>query len=239
MAKHYDGKDVEIIPPSTTVALHRASKAVAPVQRLPAAPYRADPGGIVSGIPKRWVANSQARTYDTFSRRAVAERKLVEADTDLGHSLIKNARMRHEYAELPQVLAADRMKRQIARENELREAVHQYELAEARRTRERSFADADLAVARKDLLNAEQALDAQREFGPRYHALDWVERIGERELRVEEQQAILTEHRRRYSDTAHTSDEELYRQRAELNADGADTSAIDLAIARSKARGRK
>lgn len=195
----------------------------------------------------------QARTYDALTTRTISERSLVEADTALGNSLIKNARMRHEYDELPQTLAADRAKREIKRADEVRDAYHQVEMAENRRMSERTQADIALTdartgltaarerltMARRGLLNADQALEAQRLQGPRYHDLEWQRKVGEQELYVEEQQAILAEHRKRVAraeaDPGGT-EEELLERRAELNADGLDTRVVDAALERTRGR---
>jgi hypothetical protein len=214
-------------------------------------PPRANPGGILSSMPIRWEANAQAKTYDALARRTVAERALVEADTDLGESLIKNVRMRHRFAELPEILATDRTRRHIQRNEELRDLRHQAEVAGARRMQELAIADTSLAdarigltharerltVAQTSLLNAEQALQAQREHGGRYHELGWKQKNGERELYVEEQEAILSQHRKRIAGTAedelqHASDNELLQRREEMNADGRDTRSVDDVLAR-------
>jgi hypothetical protein len=211
--------------------------------------------GVVSGVSKRWTAQSQARTYDSFAQRAKAKRSLIEADTALDRSLVENARGYHEYKELPEILATDRAKRQIARAEEIREALHEVQMGEVRRESDRitgameltaaharlTHAQAQLTGSRKVLLNAQQELDAQNLYGPRYHALTWHEKIGEREMRVEEQQALLSEHRRRVSGLLEngTGDDALYATRDELNAEGGNTSAVDLAIERSKVNVRR
>jgi hypothetical protein len=122
--------DVEIIPPSRGL---RASRRHELAEGRQSTPHRAKPGGILSSLPIRWEANAQAKSYDAQTPRTSAERALVEADTELGHALVKNVRMRHEFAELPQILATDREKRQVARAEELRDLYHQVEIAENRR----------------------------------------------------------------------------------------------------------
>ena len=247
--------DMEIIPPTRSTLPARRSNstelaaAQANVSRL------VNPGGVVSSALTRMEARRHARTYDALTTRTNSETSLVEADTTLGHSLMRNARMRHEYAELPRMLATDRAKREIGRIEEVRDAYHRLEMADARRLNEQAQADAALTetrtgltvarqrltMARKGLLNAEQELEAQRQHGGRYHALDWQHKTGERELYVEEQQAILNEHRKKVAHSAEqcASEEELLEQRAQMNADGLDTGAVDLAIERGKARSRK
>jgi hypothetical protein len=234
MTKHYTGKDVEIIPPSRPVA-NATPASTAPA---PPTPYRQNPGGIVTGVPRRWHAESQARTYDVYARRAVAERKLVEADTELGHALVSNRRMRQEYSELPQILATDRAVRVLKRGEEIRELCHTIEIAEARRMQERARVELEMYATKEAFLEAEQRLEAQRQHGSRYHALQWEHRINEWELRVEEQRVVLGEHRHQHGRDELSLDD-LHAARDQLNADGADTTRIDLAIDRAMVRQHK
>jgi hypothetical protein len=93
------------------------------------------------------------------------------------------------------------------------------------------------------LLNAEQQCEGQAEHGGRYHELGWKQKIGERELYVEEQEAVLSEHRKRVAnaqnDLNRASDEELVQRRAEMNADGVDTREVDEVLARRNGRARR
>jgi hypothetical protein len=237
MTKHYSGKDIEIIPPSRPVANVTASS----MTPAPPTPYRQNPGGVISGVPLRWQADSQAKTYDAYTRRTVAERKLVEADTELGRALVDNRRMRQEYSELPQMLAADRAVRVLKRGEEIHEVCHTIEIAEARRMQERARVELEMYATKEAFLEAEQKLEAQRHYGPRYHALQWEHKLNEWELQVEEQRVVLAEHRRQHGREELTLDD-LQAARAELNASGADTTPIDNAIARhlvKQQRGRR
>jgi hypothetical protein len=233
MTKHYSSRNLEIIPPSRPVSTAMPSSAPA----LPTA-YRQDPGGIIAGIPRRLLANSQTQTYDAYAGRSVAQRALVEADTALGKALIDNQRMRQEHSELPEILETDRSLRQLKRGEEIRDLCHQIELAEARRMQDRLRAEAELHAAREVLLDAEQQCEARRQHGPRYHALQWEHRINEWELQVEEQRVVLGEHRRRHGPDELSLDD-LYAARDQLNADGADTTPIDRAIERAMVRQQK
>ena len=231
MTKHYGSRDVEIIPPSRPVSNVTASA----IASAPPTPYRPNPGGIFTGIPLRWEADSQAKTYDSYTRRAVAERKLVEADTELGRSLVVNRRMRQEFSELPQILEADRALRALKRGEEIRELCHTIEIAEARRIQERARIELEMYATRESFVEVEQKLEAQRKYGPRSHALQWEHRINDLELLVEEQRAVLNEHRRQHGHNQPTLNE-LYAARNELNAVGDDTAAIDNAIAHETLR---
>lgn len=233
MTKYYSGKDVEIIPPSRPV-----SKVAATTPTPVPLQHQQNPGGIVGGMVNRWVADSQARTYNSYKGRSVAQRGLVEADTALGRALIDNQRMRQEFSELPQVLASDRHMRQLRRDEELYGVMHQIEIAESQRQRERLLEETKRAEARRMVVDADQQLDAQREYGPRLYALQWEHRINEWELQVEEQRVVLGEHRRR-SGRGEPNLDDLHAAREQMNADGVDTTPIDLAIERAVVRQQK
>ena len=233
MTKHYRDNDIEIIPPSRPVSNTNATSFVPD----PTRPYRQDVGGLISGIPQRWTAKVQAETFDAYTRRAVAQRKFVEADTELGRALISNGRVQQEHSELPQVLAADKLLRGVKRDEEVCEAYHQVAINEKRRAQEGAAAELGQYALREQLLDAEQRLDALRQHGPRYHALEWEHRINERELLVEAQRVVLGDHRRQGRDELSLDD--LHAARDQLNADGADTTPIDLAIARAMVRQQK
>lgn len=242
----------DIVPYSNNQPAERPAPTLPTIDTRFTPPARRNPGGLIMSHPIRWIANAQARSYEAMARRSAAEAALVEADTQLGHALIKNARMLHEYDELPQTLVVDRRCRQVQRLEEMRELEHQMEMGQARRnlelaesetqvTRARTNltqARAELAVAQRTLLNAEQELEGQRQHGKRYNDLGWEHRIGERELVVEEQRAILSEHRQRGAQSRLTfAEDELLARRMELNADGRDTSTIDAVLER-RSRGR-
>lgn len=241
--------DAEILPPERSNLPARGNRRTELAEARATAPRRVNPGGIVSSAVMRWEAQRHARTYNALTTRTTSETALVDADTALGHSLIKNARMRHEFDELPRTLAVDRVKREIRRVEEVRDAFHQSEMSESRRTTERTRAETELSdartsltkaqerltTARRGLLDASQALEAQRNHGQRAHDLGWHERIGEREMVVEEQRFLLSEHRKRISDGADREDE-LLKRRAEMNADGRDTAAVEAALSRTNAR---
>lgn len=231
MTKHYDGKAVEILPRARPLADPTPS----PAEPMP---HQQRAGGIVSSIPMRWQAEAQADTYDAFRRRTVAQQKLVEADTDLGRALINNQRMRQEYSELPQMLVADKATRTLRRDEELRALCHDIEMAEARRLQARARVELEMYAVKQAFVEAEQKLEAQREYGPRYHALQWEHRVNEWELQVEEQRVVLGEHRRRHG-REELSLDDLHAARDQLNADGADTTPIDMAIARAMVRQQK
>ncbi|MBR1226900.1 hypothetical protein JQ600_18385 [Bradyrhizobium sp. AUGA SZCCT0176] len=235
MTKHYLRNEIQIIPPSRpvpNVTASPSSSTPVPLQ------HRQVPDGIVGGVVNRWVANSQARTYDSYKSRSVAQRGFVEADTALGLALIDNQRMRQQFSELPIVLAADRQMRQLKRGEEISTLMHQIEIAESQRERERVYEQARRSDARRTALDAEQQLDAQREYGPRLYVLQWEHKLNEWEMQVEEQRVVLGEHRRQ-SGRGEPSLDDLHAAREQMNADGVDTTPIDLAIARAVVRQQK
>lgn len=144
MTRHIDDKSLEIIPPSR-VATHSSPAPV--VTSAPLAPHRRHTGGIISSIPLRWETEAKRKTYVALEQMSAAEKKLVEADTALGRSLIEHARVRQEYSELPETLAADRTIRQLRRSEDVAQVCHQIQIAEATRVAERASLDVRLINA--------------------------------------------------------------------------------------------
>ena len=221
--------DVEIIPPSRLPAQqsngagHELSYSVA----------RENPGGIISSALTRWEANRHARVFDALATRTRAEADYFDAQTGAIDSYIKRARVYHRLAELPETLATDRARRQADRGEELREIQHQRELADHRRMTE-------LAHVQSVLVDAQQALRAQREFGYFNHQLAWKKKNCEMldvELDAAERRALLREAQsgNAQAEPAQPSEaeliEQLYAKREELRASGLDTSRVDSALA--------
>jgi hypothetical protein len=215
---------VEIIPPDRSLA-KQSLNGIATVARA-----RTNPGGLVSSTLTRWEANGQTRAISAVAERTRAEADLFEAHTQALESYVKRQAAAARVEELPEIIAAERARRRAARAEELRQMQHNYDFAQLRRQTELARAEAILEDAR-------QALIAQREHGVHYHGLGWKQKNGERELYVEEQQAILSEHRKRVAQSEldglqHASNEELLQRRTEMNADGRDTRAVDEELAR-------
>jgi hypothetical protein len=146
--------------------------------------------------------------------------------------------------ELPEILANDLARRRVDRAEELRRVQHQHELNETRRMTE-------LAHAQVVLVDAQQALAAQRDYGYTTYELGWKKKqceILDVELNAAERRAILRQHlaeleqqhgaEQRGGSHAAASDDALddalYEARAQLNANGLDTSRIDAMIERRK-----
>ena len=148
-----DKRQVQIIPPPRLpTEAHRMSD-------LPAiCPPRVNPGGIIDSTLTRWEANRHARTINAVSTRVRAETELFDAQTQALASYIKRQRAFQELQELPEILANDRECRHADRAERLRQHQHASEMAELKRATE-------IAYGQAALLDARQALKAQRDFG--------------------------------------------------------------------------
>jgi hypothetical protein len=226
---------VEIIPPSRIgLPARRSGSALVSV-----APPRVDPGGLVSSTLMRWEANRHSRAISAIAERTRAEASLFDAQTQALESYVKRQRAGARVQELPEIIANDRAIRSTGRAEELRQERHQHELAETRRQAELTHAD-------RALLDARQALQAQREHGYDSYSLEWKKRqceILDVELSMAERKAILREHVGEMGEPADTRgftsdasdedvDEALHEARSQLRASGLETATIDAVIAR-------
>jgi hypothetical protein len=233
-------KKYEIIPPSRgglpTVRNEDRGVTVTPL--------RINPGGIIESTLTRWEANRHGRTIGAIAARTRAESDLFDAQTQALASYCKRQEAAFRLQELPEVLANDLARRRVERSEELRRVQHQHDLAETRRMTE-------LAQAQVILVDAQQALAAQRDHGYTTYELGWKKKQCEMldvELNAAERRAILRQHlaelerqdaseRRDNSDSRGSDDDiddALYEARAQLNANGLDSSRIDAAIDRRK-----
>jgi hypothetical protein len=226
---------VEIIPPSRTGLLARRSDTLV----VPAAPPRIDPGGLVSSTLTRWEANRHTRAISAIAERTRAESNLFDAQTQALESYTKRQRAAARVQELPEMVANDRAIRRTDRAEELQQARHQHEMAEVRR-------QAELAHVDRALVDARQALQAQRDHGYDSYALEWKKRkceILDVELSMAERKAILREHLGAFDGASDMSgpntdpgddevDEALHEARSQLRASGLDTGKIDAVLAR-------
>ena len=199
------------------------------------APPRFNSGGIVSSTLTRWEAGRHSRTAGAVTERTRAEAALFDAQSVALESYIKRQRAAFQLQELPEILAAERMRRRMTSIEGLNQLQHEHDLASMRRRTERTHAE----VA---LVDAEQALRAQREFGHAAHELRHKKQICEMldvELGAAERRAILRQHMvglggepERGGRKPDDLEEALYQARAELNANGLDTSRIDAMLSR-------
>ena len=88
---------------------------------------------------------------------------------------------------MPEIIATDRARRRAERADDLRDVYHRHEIAETRRLTE-------LAHVERELLDVQQALNAQRDHGYSSYELEWKKRTCEMldvELSAAERRAIL------------------------------------------------
>jgi hypothetical protein len=229
MAKKY-----ELLPPS---------RSAPPADRNQgttlAAPPRVNPGGVLQSSLMRWEANRHSRTLGAVAARTRAETDLFDAQSQLVASYIKRLEAAHRLQELPEVLANDRACRRVERAEALRKIQHEHEMAETRRMTE-------LAHVQAVLVDAQQALQAQRDHGHTTYDLLWKKKQCEMldvELNAAERRAILRQHlteleageRRGEPGVSEDGvDDALYEARAQLNANGLDSSRIDALISRRR-----
>jgi hypothetical protein len=208
-------------------------------------PQRVDPGGVVSSTLMRWTAERHTRTLTAVAARTRAEADLFDAQSEAMESYVKRQRVLGRLQELPEIIATDRAHRRAERAEELREVYHRHEVADVHRLTE-------LAYVERELLDAQQALKAQRDYGYSSYELEWKKRSCEMldvELSAAERRAILREHlaeldqadvNRTQKVQADTSDAELddslYEARAQLLANGLDAGRIDALIERRRAK---
>lgn len=219
--------EIEIIPPSRPLARMKGAERQAGSALRPT-----NPGGPISSALMRWEANRHSRVFNALAEATRQKAGLVDAHTELIESQIKHARALYRLDELDEILAADRARRRIERFEEVRDAQHRRDLNERHRMR-------DVAIAEAALVDAQQALQAQRDHGYIVHELNWKRQRAEVlgvELDAAERRALLREAEQPRDSSEGTQSvekliEQLYTRREELRADGLDTSRIDDALA--------
>jgi len=229
----------DILPPLRTLPTKTRETATPTI-----VPSRVQPGGIIDSTMMRWEANRHARAFTAVAGRTRAEADLFDAQTQLVEAYGGRQRAVARLQELPEIISNERAKRRVERAEELRQVEHRHELTEARRMTE-------IAHAETTLVDAQQALRAQREHGYTTYELAWKKKNCEMldvELSAAERRAILREHvaqlevpkDRGASLGSEVGDEviddALYERRGQLLAAGLDTSCIDAVIERRKSR---
>ena len=225
---------MEILPPlRTNLPARRIESGV------PAAPPRVNPGGIISSTLTRWEAQRHSRAISAVAERTRSEASLLDAQTTALESYVKRQRAGARVQELPEIIANDRAIRRTERAEELRQVQHHHEVAEVRRQTEVAHAD-------RVLVDARQALKAQRDHGYDSYALEWKKRkceILDVELSMAERKAILSEHMGGFDTSSDVQglragtgddeiDEALHEARSQLRASGIDTGKIDAVLVR-------
>jgi hypothetical protein len=225
--------DIEILPPNPRSNLP-AQVSLTPVTT----PSRLSAGGLFERPLVRFEARSLAMTYAARGAALRAEAEATQAAADMHRARIDRATALAEYEDLPNRLADERYMRRLGRFQEIRNLEHEVALAEinhqtqvTRKSAELTQAVTDLTIARANctaarqrLADATQAYTAQLEYGDKHYALMWERKINEETLYVEEQRAVLQEHRDRVA----LAD----RTRAQF-----DASPIDLGEAADSATG--
>lgn len=228
----------EILPPQKTLP---AKTTEVPLQRVVL--ERVRPGGMINSNLMRWDADRHAQTFAAVTSATKAEAEFFDAQKQLVEAYVRRQRAVAQFEELPETIASERAKRRAERAEELRQAQHRHELGEVQRLTE-------LAHVEAALVDAQQALRAQREHGYMTYELAWEKKNCEMldiELSAAERRAILREHvAQRAASREDASfdpgvgddivDDALYEKRAQLHAKGLDTSRIDAAIERRKSR---
>jgi hypothetical protein len=198
--------DVEVLPPNPR------SNLPARVSLTPASVPAPIPAGDLLVRPFiRFGARSRAMTYTAVGAALRAESEATQADADLYRARVDRALAQAEYDDLPERLSQERYLRRLGRFQEIRNLEHEIALEEldhqvrvTRKSAELMHAVTDLTLARANctaarqrLADSTQAYSAQLEYGDRHYELMWERKIGEETLHVEEQRAVLQEHRER------------------------------------------
>lgn len=206
-------------------------------QNLPAttnSPYASNlPSGMFNSMLARREAVRQQRVFHALTARAQAQAQFVNAQTTVAEAYTRRERTAALLAELPEVLATEREYRRAERAEELRELRHRHDLAQNRRAAERAQAEALL-------VEAEQALRAQHEYGYAIHELAWKQkRAAMLDLDVDaaERRHLLLEHEQTRNavpaalEPRDDVDAALFEARSQLRASGIDTTKLDTLIA--------
>jgi hypothetical protein len=229
MARRY----MEIIPPR--------GEALTEWQGQPAwsAPPRPGQDGPLSSIFVRARANRQARTLRALTETMQAAKAYCDARQLAVQSCRKAQREEYRLRTVPHVAAQEEEQQLEEGEIKLLELERRHYLASLSGDRERAEAESTVSAAR-------HALDVQRQKGDE---LAWKRRqvdLLDIELAIAERRAILRQHfdeldramRGMNSGTAVSTalENALYEARAQLNAHGLDTSALDAALERRNRR---
>jgi hypothetical protein len=230
--------EVEVLPPNPQSNLP-ARVSLKPVN----VPAPLPVAGILERPFVRYGARSRAMTYTAVGAALRAETEATQASADLQRARIDRAVARAEYDELPERLAQERYLRSLGRFQDIRSLEHEIALEEidhqvrvTRKSAELMQAATDLTLARANctaarqrLADATQAFTAQLEHGDQHYDLMWERKINEETLYVEEQRAVLQEHRERVADRTRARFETI-----DLTATATDDATGDSKFARFK-----
>lgn len=203
------------------------------------APPRPGEDGPLSSIFVRARANRQARTLRALTETMQAAKAYYDARRQAVESCLKAEREEYRLRTVPYAAAQEEEQQFEEGEIKLLELERRHNLASLNRDRERAEGESSVSSAR-------QSLDAQRHHGGE---LAWKRRqvdLLDIELAIAERRAILRQHfdeldraMRGINSGAGDSavlENALYEARAQLNAQGLDTSALDAALERRNRR---
>ena len=194
---------------------------------------RVNPGGAVTSTLMRWEAERHARTFQALTTRARAEQGFVDAQADVMDAYVRRGRAAQRLVELPEVLETESARRRAERAEEMRDLLHQHEVARMKR-------DVERAHAERLLVDAQHALKAQREHGYASHQLSWHKtkcEILDVELGAAERRALLRDSNEFLApvivaDSADDVERVLLDARNQLRSSGLDTAKIDAELDR-------
>jgi hypothetical protein len=147
-----DADEYEVILP----AERPTNTVVSRTSAFAAALRRPDTGGVFASKATRWRIENQTRALKAMAKRAYAEADYFDAQVQLIDSYIRAAGAADMLQELPAILALDRIRRKADRAEDGLELAHRRTLAKHRRA-------VELARARQQTRNADQAWQAARE----------------------------------------------------------------------------
>jgi hypothetical protein len=159
----------EVLPPLRNVQVAPAEpvRALAPVEIRSV--YAGDP---IDAFFDRWWWNSATRAVDALTRLNVAEVACVNAQTALVEADTRQREVRGLAAELPERVDHQLTKNRMAREGEIQQLRHELGMAAVQRRQEIAQSEIGLIEiktlctrALTVLVDAEQQLEAQRQFG--------------------------------------------------------------------------
>lgn len=210
--------------------------------------------GPIEATFTRWNAEWNATTGKAIARLKEVQASIVDADTKLSESTIRNREAAHRLEMLPERFAHERNVQQAKWGEDLRAIYRVSEINEAQHyqalTRERTaltFEQAKFVIAQAALVDAEQQLDAQKRYGETKYALTHQKQSYELlgvQLSIEELKAV---HAKTVRDLGgepaalpapddREINDALLARREQLDANGLDTSKIDTVIESRKRR---
>lgn len=217
---------ITILPPERNQLPERTSETAQYVSGIV-------PGGYFSSTMTRREAARHERVFRAVTARVQSEVQLLNAHTAAIDAYSKRERAAAALEELPEIIADERDRRRAERAEELRELRHRHELAHTRRAVER-------AQTETLLLEVEQALRAQEEFGYAVHELAWKQKRSamlDADVSAAERQHLLSEHEQARNavpvalEPRDDVDAALFEARSQLRASGIDTTKLDALIA--------